>query len=216
MTPRFRHCAAGFTLLELLVVVSIVGIVTAIGTSTFYGVMAAWNERRSIAELDAQADAALDSIRQDLAETLSYEVSGRSISGESRTVEDTRTFPPALHQDDQLLIPVRAIDPNRPLAVPANVGYRVERTGDSGILVRTIGSLGDGFPDTNRMELMPQARVLGFSVEFLATDSDALWMPAWSEQELPAAIRVSLSIEDIDRPAQFQVARQMVYPVRVR
>jgi prepilin-type N-terminal cleavage/methylation domain-containing protein len=207
---------SGFTLLELLVVITIIGIVMAIGTSTFYGVMAAWNERRSIAELDAQADAVLESIRRDVADTLSYDVAGVSIHGDTATIEDPRTYPPAQHPDDSLIVPIRAVDPNRPLAVPANVGYRVERTAQSGILMRTVGPLGAGFPTTNRVELLPDARVLGFSVEYLSTEPGALWTDTWSREELPAAVRVSLAIEDVDRPNQFQVARQMVFPVHVR
>ena len=216
MSERRPRESSGFTLLELLVVITIIGIVMAIGTSTFYGVMAAWNERRTVAELDAQADAVLESIRRDIADTLAYDVAAVPIHGDTATIEDTRTYPHAQHPDDTLLVPIRAVDPNRPLAVPANVGYRVERAADGGILMRTVGPLGGGFPTTNRSERMPPARVLGFSVEYLSTEPGALWTDAWSRGEMPAAIRVSLAIEDVDRPDQFQVARQMVFPVHVR
>jgi len=206
----------GFTLLELLVVVSIMGLVTAIGTQTFVGVTQAWNERKTLTELDAQADAVLDSIRRDVTDALSATVSGVSIQGTSNDVKDERTFPAALNANDSLMVPIRAVDANRAVAVPASVGYRVERTGEAGVLVRTIGPLGKEFPSTNRTDLMPNARVMGFCVEFLATGSGAMWTRAWTRSEMPAAVRVSLSIEDVDRPDQFQSSRQIVIPVRVR
>lgn len=211
-----RPLRAGFTLIELLLVVSILGIVMAIGSQTFVSVTSAWNERRTVAELDAQADLVLESIRRDVVDALSADVSGVAIQGHSRTVADQRTYPMAQHPDDELLIPVRAIDPNRSLAVPANVGYRVERNGATGTLVRTVGALGPDFPATNRLDLIPNARVLGFSVEFLAPGAGPLWVDSWTGPGMPAAVRVSLALEDIDRPNEYQSTRQLVIPVHVR
>jgi prepilin-type N-terminal cleavage/methylation domain-containing protein len=207
---------SGFTLLELLIVVSISGLVMAIGSSTFVAVADAWNERKTVAELDAQADLALESIRRDVTDALSAEISGWTVRGSSNTVSDTRTYPPAQHEDDDLLIPIRAIDPNRTLAVPANVGYRVERNGETGVLVRTIGPLGEEFPTTNRTELMTNVRVEGFSVEFLSPDPGSFWVDEWSDSRPPAAVRVSVSVEDADRPNEFQITRQLVAAVRTR
>lgn len=206
----------GLTLLELLIVVTIFGAVMAIGSSTFVSVTAAWNERKTVAELDAQADLALESIRRDVTDALSADVAGVAIRGTTRTVSDSRSYPAAQHADDDLLIPIRAVDPNRALAVPASVGYRVERSGATGILVRTVGPLGTEFPNTNRIEAMPNVRVLGFSVEFLTPGPGQLWVDSWTEASMPAAIRVSLAVEDIDRPDQFQASRQIVIPVHVR
>jgi prepilin-type N-terminal cleavage/methylation domain-containing protein len=213
---RRPSSAAGFTLLEILVVTGIIGVVSTIGVSTLLSVTSAWNERKAITDLDAQAEQALHSIRGDLAAALSYEVSGIPIQGSTREVSDDRTYPPARHRDDDLTIPVHAIDPSRPLAVPGNVGYRIERTGATGHLIRTIGPLGQGFPAGNRLDLLPEARVLGFSVEFLAPGPDALWVDGWDHAGMPAAVRVSLAIQDVGRPNQDQVTRQAVVPVHVR
>jgi len=216
MTAARRGNRGGFTLLELVIVVSIFGVVMAIGSSTFVAVTSAWNERKTISELDAQADIALESIRRDIVDALSAEVSGTPIRGQSSTVSDSRSHPPAQYPDDSLVIPIRALDPNSSLAVPANAGYHVDRAGATGVLVRTVGPLGDTDPNTNRLEVMPGARVEGFNVEFLVPGRGGLWVDGWSESRMPAAVRISLSIEDLDRPTQFQSTRQIVIPVRVR
>jgi prepilin-type N-terminal cleavage/methylation domain-containing protein len=216
MSARRRRATGGFTLIEILVVIGIFGVVTAIGTSTFVSVTSAWNERKVIAELDAQAQLAIESIRQDVAAALSHEVAGVSLRGGDGEVQDGRTYPAAVHPDDDLSIPVQAVDPNAPLAVPANVGYRIERSGGTGVLVRTVGPLGAEFPTTNRLDLLPGAAVMGFSVEYLASGPGPIWVESWNGDGAPAAVRVSLSIQSLDRPNQFQVCRQAVIPVRVR
>ena len=217
MTSIPRDKRGGFTLLELIIVVAISGVVMAIGSSTFVAVASAWNESKTVTELDAQADLALETIRRDITDALSAEVSGVAIRGASKTVSDSRTYPAAQHADDSLMIPIRALDPSRELSVPASVGYRVDRgAGATGVLVRTVGPLGTANPQTNRLEVMPGAVVQGFNVEYLVPGGNGLWVDEWTEPRMPAAVRISLAIEDTDRPNQFQSSRQIVIPVRVR
>lgn len=206
----------GFTLLEILVSIAIFSVVTAIGTSTFVSVTSAWNEQKALAELDAQAQTALESIRQDIAATLSIDVAGIRMRGAHHEVTDGRTYPPATHADDEIWLPIQAIDPNSPLAVPALVGYRVERTGADGALVRTTGPLAGEFPTTNRLELLPRARLLGFKIEYLIPGSGPIWVETWNEDRLPSAVRVSMALQSTNRPNQFQISRQAVIPVRVK
>ena len=59
------------------------------------------------------ADLALESIRRDVTDALSADVAGVAIRGTTRTVSDSRSYPAAQHADDDLLIPIRAVDPNR-------------------------------------------------------------------------------------------------------
>lgn len=206
---------AGFTLLELLVVLTIIGIVMTIGTSTFVTVTAAWHERRAISELDNQAQLVLDSIGQDIASMISFEVSGVGVTGASREVKDDRTYPAATHADDEICLPVNAFDTTRNFSTPSKVAYKVDRTGGTtGPLVRTSGPLSGDMPTGARLELVP-ARVQGFSVEYLGSDPNAAWIDAWAGPGLPRAVRVSISLEHPVR-SEFQVARKAVFPVHVR
>jgi len=211
-TPRSH---AGFTLIELLVVLTIIGVVMTIGTTTFVTITAAWHERRALTELDNQAQTVFDSIGQDIAATISFEVSGVGITGASREVKDDRTYPAATHADDEIALPVNNFDTARNQSAPGKVGYRVDRAaGTTGTIVRTFGPLTEAFPAGARLDLIP-ARVQGFSVEYLGTDENAAWSEVWSGPGLPRAVRVSIALEDPVRP-EFQVARKAVFPVRVR
>lgn len=210
-----RH-ARGFTLLELLVVLSILGVVTTIGTMAFVGVTGAWNERKSIAELDAQARQAIESIRQDLANALSTELAPVGFRGVSRDIETDRTFPPAVLADDEFAFPVQSATGSETLEVAAQVGYRVDRSGDMGRLIRTVGPIEKAFPTTNQQEVIPRAGVLGFSVQYLADSANPLWADRWALNPMPRAVRVSIVLEDPDRPNEYQVTKEAVIPIHVR
>jgi hypothetical protein len=96
------------------------------------------------------------------------------------------------------------------------VGYRVERVSGAGQLLRTIGPLSEEFPAGGRIDLMPRARVLGFSVEYLAADStSSVWTRSWDGKTTPEALRVSISVEAPVR-SEFQISRKLVIPIHVR
>lgn len=215
---RPHNRSLGFTLLEMLVVISILGVVTALGASAFVSVTASWNAQKRITDLDAQAIQALDSIRADLTNTLSEELSAVGLRGLSRERRDESTFPAAVYPDDQLTFPIQSMDPTQSLAVPAKVGYRVDRSSGQGILVRTLGPLDQGFPSSNTQQVIPRAYVLGFSLEYLTAHDgdDGLWTPQWDQNRLPDAVRVTLVLQDPDRPEQIQITRTGVVPIRVR
>ncbi len=203
----------GFTLLEILVVAAIMGVVMTLGTSTFVGVTRAWNERRAITDLDDQARAALESIRQDMESTLSSEVSGAVLSGASRTVTDDRSYPPATYTDDDLVLAIESTDAARGAATPMKVAYKVERNGATGNLMRTTGGLGAEFPQGAPLQVIP-AKVQGFSVEYLGRGPGAVWNETWAGPGLPGAVRVSIALEHPVR-SEYQVARKAVFPIHV-
>jgi len=203
----------GFTLLEILVVAGLIGLVMTIGTSTFVNVTRAWDERRAITDLDGQARAALESIRQDVSSTLSSEVSGLVLSGSSRTVTDDRSYPAATHADDDLVLAIESMDGIRGAATPMKVAYRVERSGAGGTLVRTTGGLSAEFPTGAPLDVIT-ARVQGFSVEYLGRGPGAVWSETWAGPGMPGALRVSIALEHPVR-TEFQVARKAVFPIHV-
>jgi len=213
-TPRKPRRQRGFTLIELLVVLTILSVVSAVGTTAFVTVTAAWNEARAMTELDRQAEDVFQAIRKDVNALISHDLSGLSLTSESGEIEDDRKFPVIQLEDDRVSLPVRASEVSQSLEVAARVGYHVDRSGESR-LVRTIGPAAAEFPKTGRQDLTPRARVLGFNVEYLARTPGAGWVREWTRTEPPAALRVSVSMEDTDR-SDFQIARKVVIPVKTR
>ena len=205
----------GFTLLEVLVVIAILGIVSGLGTSAFVTITSAWNERKSITQLDAQAQQAFESIRRDLSDALSYELSAMAIRGTRHDAVDTATVPAAHNADDIIAIPVQGASAGRARQRAALVGYRMDRGTGAGTLVRTIGALEAEFPTTGRLEIIPGAHTVAFRLEYLSNDPGRLWVGDWQGAGHPGAVRVSLTLEDPDRP-YIQISRKAVLRVHVR
>ena len=205
----------GFTLLEILVVLVILGVVSGLGTSAFVVVTSVWNERKSLTDLDAQAQEAFESIRRDLSDALSYELSGLEIQGTNHDAIDRSTVPAAHNADDSIAIPVQGASTGQKRRRPALVGYRMDRDTENGALVRTVGDLDAAYPTTGRQEVIPLARTVAFRVEYLSDDPGSLWIGDWQGPGHPRAVRVSLTLEDLDRP-DFQIARKAVLRVHVK
>ena len=215
LKSRSGHRRGGFTLLEILIVLAIMGVVSGLGSSAFIVVTSAWNERKSITELDAQAQAVFESIRRDLSDTLSYELSGLEIHGTHRDAVDRSTVPAAHNADDSIAIPVQGASTGQARQRAALVGYRIDRSSENGALVRTVGNLDAAYPTTGRQEIIPLARTVAFRIEYLNDSPGGLWKDDWQGPGHPRALRVSLTLEDLDRP-DFQIARKAVLRVHVR
>lgn len=209
-----RYPKAGFTLLELLIVLSILGVVSTLGTSAFVTVTSAWNETKSLTELEAQAEAAFESIKRDLADTLSYDLSKLSIVGTSQDVVNTNTVPAAHDANDTVSIPIQGASLGRTRQRAAMVGYSIDRDLSKGSLTRTQGELDGKFPTKGRQNVIPLAYTIAFRVEYLSNDPDQYWQADWQGPGHPKALRISLILEDLDRP-DFQISRKKVFRIHV-
>ena len=209
---RGRH---GFTLLELMVVIMIIGVVSTLGTTAFVTVTTAWNDQRALVELDAMAEEVFSAIERDLSDTLSHDLSGVVISGASRDAIDHRSVPAAHNADDTLIIPIQGAAEGRIRQQSGMVGYRVDRSATTQTLVRTKGGLNENFPATGSQPIVPGAQILAFRVEYLSTDSTKLWVKEWHGRSHPQAVRVSITLADLDRPDR-QLSRKSVLRVHVR
>ena len=215
-TSRFDNKSkAGFTLIELLVVLSILSVVTTLGTTAFITITTAWNEQRALIALDREAQKVFETIERDLSDTLSQELSGVTITGANRDQKSTGTWPETHLADDALSIPIQGSAAQRTRQRSARVGYYIDRSAGGASFVRTTGKLSEGFPTTGRQDLIPDVRTIAFRVEYLTDDPEKVWVPTWNRAAHPEAIRLSLTLEDADRP-EFQLSRKAVMRVHVR
>jgi prepilin-type N-terminal cleavage/methylation domain-containing protein len=211
----------GVTLLEVLIAISMMGVVTTIGVRSFVLLTDSWREASAAKDLEEQADQALGMLALDFYDVLSSELSGASITGIDREIA-SKGFNQAPNARDQLVIPIRgtmqSLSPKAALVM-----YEVQESrndaGGRSHLVRTLEWLSKtGDPEQDRPvtgTLIDRADVIRFNVEFGTGDVDRPWANEWSSVNRPRSIRVSLTVADPDFPYR-QVSRKKTYSVLVR
>ena len=85
---RQKRRQAGFSLLEVIVVITIIGVVTGIGSVMFFTMMDVWNGLKTQVDLDRNAEQALDSMAQDFAAAVSPKLAGQALTGTDGTIEN--------------------------------------------------------------------------------------------------------------------------------
>ncbi len=198
-----KRSVRGFTLIEIIMVLALMGIATSMGVTVFYKAIDAWSKVETRAELNAKASNIFESIRKDLTEAASAKVSGvavKSAKGVALAAKDA-----AAAESDILTIPVST---DKGLV---SVTYRLAPTeGGGSALARVVG-------DEKRLPApndYVQNSVAALKIEFLAQEANSNWQPAWDKPVMPAAIRVSMLISDPDRP-YLKISRKAVFPVKV-
>ncbi|HOZ46102.1 MAG TPA: prepilin-type N-terminal cleavage/methylation domain-containing protein [Candidatus Hydrogenedentes bacterium] len=225
MNHQRRH--RGFTLLELLVVIVLMGVATTLGGTILLRVMDNFRHVSARVELDAMVDRAFEQMRKDFADALSAELSGVSfvsmsedlteeVSEEVSEEADTASPEGLSLRNDMMILPIRtSTGPDQP-PIGAKIRYRIERENARSVLVQTIGDLATDIPIGGRIEVIPRANVLAMRVEYAGRDGK--WVNAADDEgwfdKLPRAVRVSLVVAHQDRPFE-QVARAKVFPIHV-
>lgn len=203
----------GFTLLELLVVIALMGVATSMGMVMLSGVWDAWNSTSARVSLDDRAAYIFDQMRQDFAEALSANLSGASIQAITRTAQGNVPGSGAV-ADDQVVIPVELASVPNALPQRADIGYAIERKDGACALMRTA-RLSDN-PASRGNAPVSSVKVadgvLAMRVECLGRAPGDTWQPQWSKPVLPGAVRVSIVVIDPDRPYE-QTARKAVFPI---
>lgn len=209
-----RGTGSGFTLLELLVVISILGVVSGIGMQAFFGMTSAWSDLKSRSDLDGIAYSAFQRMHADFADVISAELSGVSIRGIAAEREYDALLAP--YKDDQIILPIQTSAVGRRNLIGGSVRYRVARDDAEGThrLVREVGLLTADLPIGAQTAIIDTANVLSLRFEFLGRESGE-WQLDWNSPELPAAVRVSLTLADLNR-IDLQVSRKTVFPIHVR
>lgn len=198
----------GFTLLELLTVLSVLSVVTTIGATAFVKMATVWGETSSGMELNAKTADVFNTIRSDMERIASARRTGQSIQGLDR-LQTEKKINRHIPQDDHLTIPVYQRSQGNGPWQQISVEYSIDRSGAVPTLVRKVGPAG-GAPTS---ELVIAENVLAMNIKYL--DRNNAWAEEWSRPELPAAIRISLTIGLSNRPNE-SISREAVFPIHVR
>lgn len=202
---------AGFTLMELLVVLAILGVVSSIGVGAFFNITGAWRLSTFRMDLGDNAKAGLDAIGADVGHVVASRHTGHAIRGMDVLNEDVKYQGMVRLEDDRLILPVarRNRDGNTERMA---VRYHVEREAEPGfILYRTLGALDGAEPAGARQEI---ARgVLTFEVEYL---HDGTWHDGWDASHHPDGIRVSLTVQGLPSRPREQISRSAFFPIHVK
>lgn len=208
LIPLYKRGRAGFTLLELLVVISVISVVTGIGVQMFGAVGSRQKTQEIRLALADRAALALDSIRRDVSQVVSSQLGGQAIVGESH-LEETRRAGRVPLEDDRVVLPVQqSPTPDAP-AERRQVTYSIVRDNADTRLTRTVGLLGAKPGEGLAQDVLDG--VMSMRIEYF---DGAAWQRTWTGAANPQAIRVSLVVRDANRPFE-QCARTMTFPIRV-
>lgn len=206
MTPlRLRD---GFTLLELLTVMVLMGVATTLGITMLFKVSDTWRETARYTELEEQANRVFDEMRQDFASLASFTLYGTAIRGVPRNASDAR-YAGVVIEDDTVILPaILALKPNEaPQRV--DVAYRISRENGQCILLRSVR-----VPGVAETPVKVADGIVAMRIEYQEQSSDGTWQAGWNKPGHPSSVRVNLTLEDPIRNNE-QVSRQAAFPIRV-
>ena len=204
----------GFTLLELIVTIAILGVVTSMGAVAFNNITTAWSDLRAEAELDRSVDEAFNAFQKDISDTMSAELSGEPILGIGRETSSERYFDRQL-ADDMVVLPIQHSAVDTRMRTGSKVAWRVQRDLETSRLVRAIGALDQPIPPGGASDELDDANVIRLGFEYEAHGEPGKWTREWTRNEHPAAIKMSIVVEDRGRP-WVQIGREAVFPINVR
>jgi prepilin-type N-terminal cleavage/methylation domain-containing protein len=199
----------GFTLFELLVVLSVMSVVTTIGVTAYSRVTGVWRVSAMRMELGSTADAIFESIRRDLENVASSRRTGQVIQGIDVLSEDAM-FGRVPLDNDRIVLPIVQVGVKGTTERLA-IRYHVRRDGVPDQLMRTLGPM-DGSEPNGASQIIAN-NVLALDIEYL---SDGTWKPAWSGATQPEAVKVHLTLSGAGQWRTEQITRSAVFPVYVQ
>jgi len=212
MKMKAIHNRGGFTLMELLAVLAILGVVMFLSTSAIFTTADWWSQIRTRAQLVDKADSAFEQIRTDITAALSPALTGVSLTHEQGTLGDGTGYLDSPFPSDRVIVPVyMPLGPEQKL-MSGRVQYTIERDEESSVLVRTTGGLYSDSVEGNPLTI--ETSVYGFDVQFAKPEGDG-WIDEWDRSGLPDAVRINLLMADEVNPT-IQLSRTSVMTIHVR
>lgn len=210
--------ARGFSLIELITVIALMGVVSTLGTVAYFRIDARWHSVYTRAVLERAADSIFQQLRDDLGCMLASGTGGACLRGvRADYVEGDMNsrFWRTSQEDDAVVFPVERFNPVTGRAERFNALYALLRQGEGApTLTRVLGDLSSPLPAGARQAVAgdPAVRVMAACFEF----SDGVsWQRGWDRPEAPAAVRVSLTLRHANRVYE-QISRKAVIPLHVR
>lgn len=190
----------GFSLLELIIAIGIMGVVTTAGMAMFFRLFDGWQANAAGAELDYTALQVFASMRSDLAQTARSEVSASPLKTQYRHVQNNSSGYSGLLANDRLELTVLTGSP------PAlqTVVYEVDRSRHA--LTRTVAKKAEGGGE----RAIVAEGVVHFRVE--CAGPDGAWRNGWAETEAPRLVRASLVVRHPERPSA-ELGRTVLFAV---
>ena len=203
---KHKRSQAGFSLIELLTVIAVMGVVTTLGTRMFIWVSSEWNTTRTQMELNVRATQIIDSVREDCSHILSSRLTQQGIVGVNAE-EKVKTYELIQLDDDSIQLPVQIMDTTTGKTERNLVTYRIDRTEEQRQLVRESKALNG---EANGTTLVAEG-VLALSIEY---KDGAEWRLNWAKKTMPDALRISVTLQDPARTRE-QISRQAVIAIQV-
>lgn len=201
----------GFSLIELLVAMALMGVVTSLGVKSFSVMMSHWRETKIMVELDNKVNTVFDTIGRDVSDVLSAQVSGLSIVGEDDAWVNTKIHNSGSDQADSIVIPIQGVRPAPAKDKALSVQYALVHTPEGSSLTRSTSGLGTN-KWVNPLDIIEGVDTVAFDIQYA---NDTGWVNEWKESTLPKAIRVGIVVAQRDN-RYYQLSRKAVYTVAVQ
>lgn len=203
---RRRRADSGYSLIEMVVVLGLIGVVTTLGTVLFHRMSDAWRGTRVRSELDARAHNVFAQMRDDLGSAVPSHLVKQPFRGTDRAVQLNERFYQIPLEDDELSFPSRERNAEGDWTSGTTTYYVKRESGRDELRRIRLDYAGMQMPAVTVAE-----GVVRFNVEYGA--QDGTWTESWEGPEPPRALRISLTLLDPDFGDQ--ITRQAVLPVRV-
>jgi len=197
----------GFTLLEMIVVMAILGVVTSVIYTCFRGSTSSWTTGDARSQRCQNARAVLEIMGRDLKQAITKSATDLEFYGVDATWTDTEVTPSVLRAADGVYFTASSNYPNAAADYDLEeVGYYLD-TGNRYICRMENDTIDSDLTDGTGTEL--GLHVIGLNLRY---HDGASWSDAYAQSEtLPTAVEITLTVEDEDQIESPRNFKTIVY-----